>query len=120
MNIAKIMVTVYMSAVLALAGCAAFEPEPYKLERTVSTISVKVDPMLGGTAGMGQLAGNHNSGTLGEAKVVGDHCYITLREYPACLAHEVRHCYEGAWHPAASDTFPGNSDDCDQGWGGAR
>lgn len=97
--IEKMMVAAYMVAVMTLAGCAAFDPEPYHLERTVSTISVNVDPMLGGVGGMGQLAGNHNTGVLGEARVVGDHCYITLREYPVCLAHEVRHYLEGEWHP---------------------
>lgn len=35
---------------------------------------------------------------LGRYSIVGDTCYIALREYPACLAHEVRHCLEGDWH----------------------
>jgi len=48
----------------------------------------------------------------GYAVVVGDKCSIVLREYPVCLSHEVRHCFEGSWHPKASATFPGNSDDC--------
>lgn len=26
-------------------------------------------------------------------------CVITLREYPQCLLHEIRHCIEGQWHP---------------------
>ena len=28
----------------------------------------------------------------------GDTCVIYLRTYPRCLAHEIRHCYEGNWH----------------------
>lgn len=113
-------VMIFMAAVLGLSACAAFSPEPYTLKRTVSTITVKIDPMLGGTAGMGQLAGNHNTGVLGEAHVTGDTCAITLREYPVCLAHEVRHCLDGEWHPPQSATFPPNDQDCDQGWGGAQ
>lgn len=35
---------------------------------------------------------------LGQARWVGNQCYIELREYPACLKHEVRHCLEGDWH----------------------
>jgi hypothetical protein len=26
-------------------------------------------------------------------------CIITLREYLQCLLHEIRHCFEGQWHP---------------------
>lgn len=39
---------------------------------------------------------------------IGDgFCNIRLREYPKCLLHEIRHCFEGDYHPnEASD------DDC--------
>lgn len=82
---------------LLLTGCAAFDPEPYNLQRNISTITVEVDPMLE---------------TLGQATVAGDKCIVVLREYPTCLAHEIRHCLEGSWHPKQSATFPGNDDDC--------
>jgi len=82
---------------LLLTGCAAFEPEPYDIKHPVSTISITVDPMLK---------------TQGLATVTGDKCTVVLREYPVCLAHEIRHCFEGAWHPKASASFPGNDDDC--------
>ena len=36
-------------------------------------------------------------------------CYIWLREYPKCLAHEMRHCMEGNWHGNAA-----SSEDCYQ------
>ena len=81
---------------LLLTGCAAFSPEPYDIKHPVSTITIKVDPML-----------NRD----GEAVVSGDKCSIVLRVYPVCLAHEVRHCLEGNWHPTSTD-YPGNSDDC--------
>lgn len=35
---------------------------------------------------------------LGTADIQGDECIIRLKQYPKCLAHEVRHCYEGNWH----------------------
>jgi len=89
---------------LLLTGCAAFEPEPYNLQRQISTITVEVDPLLGVIPGRG------DSGITGRALVAGDKCHITLREYPYCLAHEVRHCYEGAWHTKQ----PGTEKDCFQ------
>ena len=91
---------------LLLTGCAAFEPEPYTLQRHISTITIKVDPMLG------MLPNTEGESREGEATVTGDKCTVVLREYPICLSHEVRHCFEGNWHPKASATFPGNDDDC--------
>lgn len=35
---------------------------------------------------------------LGKAELYDDHCVIYLRKYPQCLAHEIRHCFEGNWH----------------------
>ena len=90
---------------LLLTGCAAFEPEQYNLQRQISTITIKVDPMLG------MLPNSEGESRAGEATVVGDKCTIVLREYPVCLSHEVRHCFEGSWHPTSTD-YPGNSDDC--------
>ena len=104
----RIPVLIFMAAVLGLSACAAFSPEPYTLKRNVSTITVKVDPMLGFQA-TGQN-GLLPSGVLETATVVGDKCFIVIREYPVCLAHAVRHCLEGEWHPKASATFPGNTD----------
>ena len=91
---------------LLLTGCAAFDPEPYNIIHPISQITITVDPMLG------MMPDQYESHVAGVARVNGDTCHITLREYPVCLAHEVRHCFEGAWHPEQSDTFPGNDDDC--------
>ena len=38
------------------------------------------------------------------AEIQGDKCTIYLRKYPECLAHEVRHCYEGNWHEGRKST----------------
>lgn len=39
-----------------------------------------------------------NPNIIGTADITGNVCTIHLRKYPQCLAHEVRHCYEGNWH----------------------
>jgi len=36
-------------------------------------------------------------------------CDIYIKRYPVCLAHGVRHCFEGHWH----DAMP-NGEDCYQ------
>ena len=75
-----------------LTACTFFDAPRPVLERTASIINVKIDPALP---------------TLGHAQWVGQLCTITLREYPVCLQHEVRHCLEGEWHRATP-----NNDDC--------
>ena len=35
-------------------------------------------------------------------------CEITLKQYPICLLHEIRHCLEGDWHPRDEP----NTEDC--------
>ena len=85
------MIRVLLLCVL-LTACASFDAPRPVLERTASIINVKIDPALA---------------TLGHAQCVGQLCTITLREYPVCLQHEVRHCLEGKWHGATP-----NNDDC--------
>ncbi|MNZ43824.1 hypothetical protein D3C78_614360 [compost metagenome] len=74
---------VLLAAAAGLTGCDDFNGPPPKLQRAVSTITVRVDPDLR---------------SPGWADWKGDACRIILREYPLCLAHEVRHCFEGDWH----------------------
>lgn len=74
-----------------LTACDSFDAPRPVLERTASIINFKIDPTLV---------------TLGHAQWVGQLCTITLREYPICLAREVRHCLEGKWHgdePSSED-----------------
>jgi len=92
---------------LLLTGCAAFDPEPYNIKQDTVTVQVVINPMLTAFDYKGDII--HPMGT---AERKDGKCLITLREYPVCLAHEVRHCFEGAWHPKASKYFPGNDDDC--------
>ena len=48
------------------------------------------------------------AGALACSVVTGPLCQIYIRRdiYPACIAHEVRHCHEGEWHQSPS------SEDC--------
>lgn len=86
------MIRVALCGLLLLAGCDAFDPPAPVLERTASVITVEIDPGLK---------------TLGYARWSGALCTITLRKYPVCLQHEVRHCLEGDWHVGRDTT-----DDC--------
>lgn len=63
-----------------LTGC---DSEPPKLKYPGFVLTIHVDPALP---------------TLGLAEMTPGICKITLREYPTCLLHEVRHCAEGLWH----------------------
>lgn len=78
---------VLIAVLLVLCGCTAFSPPPPTLQRHTSVITVKINP---------------NLATEGWASWQGGVCTITLRKYPICLAHEVRHCLEGDWHPGSS------------------
>lgn len=68
----------------AITGCDDFDGPPPQRLRDTSVITISVDP-----------GARHP----GWADWKGGACHITLREYPLCLAHEVRHCFEGDWHP---------------------
>ena len=94
-----------ITAVL-IAGCSSFDPEPYNVTRNPVKVQVVINPMLSVIDYKGDVAS-----PAGTAQMVGDTCVITLKEYPIGLAHEMRHCLEGKWHPGASKQFPGNSDD---------
>lgn len=90
---------------LLLTGCAAFDPEPYNIKHPVSVVTIEVVPQL--------VRFDHNGNlvdVMGTATRSGDKCHIKLREYPLCLAHEMRHCIEGQWHPP----MVANDDDCYQ------
>ena len=99
---------------VSLAGCAAFDPEPYKIVHPTSTITVKVDSMLGymheGEVDPRWAVGG---GVIGMAVLypATSSCVITLREYPRGLQHEMRHCIENNWYPEENASFPGNTDD---------
>lgn len=80
----------YLALALLLTGCAYTPPEPVR--RDVRIVVKSPFPF-------------DNPRQYGEASYFPAHnlCVIHLREYPTCLAHEVRHCYEDNWH-AGRDT----------------
>lgn len=91
-------------AILAVAGCAAFDRPEYQLQRAAVSIRVFEVPL-----GMAVGADGEIIEPAGRSLMLSDGtCLIMLRQYPICLAHEVRHCLEGGFHPPAAP----NDDDC--------
>ena len=66
---------------LSLVGCDA---EPKEIAQDSFRMQLSVVPGLE---------------TRGLAVWQEGECQILLRKYPECLLHEVRHCFEGEWHP---------------------
>ena len=91
-----ISVLITVAVVLAvLVGCSdsdLFSEPTYNIERKTFVMQIEFDESL-------QYDG------LAEWR--DGYCKITLKQYPRCLAHEVRHCIEGHWH----DERP-NGEDC--------
>jgi hypothetical protein len=86
----KIHLSCLTPAVIALSffisGCATHVPVPVRTDMHV-ILKSPVD--------------HENPRVLGTATYLRsiNTCIITLREYPVCLLHEIRHCFEGQWHP---------------------
>lgn len=71
-----------------MSSCATFKDYNSKAlfpTRTISTIEVR--RLIGG-----------DQKILAYSEIAEEKCVIYLRQYPKCLSHEVRHCYEGNWH----------------------
>lgn len=86
--IASLITLSWLLLLAFLLGWFNEEPKPvlrydFKFERFVGNISIKEDP---------------NLPTLGKHQEVGGMHFITLRKYPICLLHEIRHATEGDWH----------------------
>ncbi len=81
---------------LLLTGCSIFHaPNPVPtVDAIVATVMLTEDlpPFI-----------------MGEAHYGGAVCQVKIRKsnYPNCLTHELRHCFEGKWH----DDRP-NQEDC--------
>ena len=73
-----------------LAGCSS--PKPVLL-RNISAITIIE------TNHFTTPQSSREGEILGEATIKGATCVIRLKKYPQCLLHEVRHCFEGNWHP---------------------
>lgn len=81
-------------ALLSLAflqGCASLEPA-YKVQLP-NTVAVTIE----------QAPEKLTKKELGRATIKMKDgtpyaCHVILRQYPVCLLHELRHCFEGNWH----------------------
>lgn len=71
---------------LYLAGCSTNVDKPFTLnaKHKIETITIKVKPDMRLINGL--------------AIRVGKACVITLKQYPICLNHELKHCFEDHWH----------------------
>lgn len=77
-----LLICVLLSGCMSIVSYNTVIPFP-----DTSAMSIEIHQLKGG---------NHN--ILGTADIQGNKCIIHLRKYPHCLAHEVRHCFEGNWH----------------------
>lgn len=94
-------VSVFAAAVAVgtalIGGCATHQPAPLQPTPLPFTITVVENPeaVPKGYAGVAHM--KYKDGVIYE-------CAVTLRKYPICLAHEVRHCLEGDFHPGRRST----------------
>lgn len=86
-------------SMLFLVGCASIDANRtsrYSIIQSDVHVTLIKDAKLPRLPnGMPQLA----------RTTVGDgFCIIELTEYPRCLLHEIRHCFEGNWHEGKETT----------------
>lgn len=73
----------FLTAFIGLAVSSDVIKSPAQKLQSIFIVVLKIDP---------------NLPTLGLAEMRPGSCIITLRKYPICLLHEIRHCTEGDWH----------------------
>ena len=72
-----------------LSGCAV-DHKLYEINTANVQVSIEIDPMMEKPRqGFSKLK-------MRDKKI--ESCEIVLKRYPVCLAHEVRHCFEGDFH----------------------
>lgn len=76
-----------------LASCSITQPIIVQQRKVQVTLTYPVK--LPDKAGKPQLA---------RTTVGSGFCIIELVKYPQCLAHEMRHCFEGNWHEGRETT----------------
>lgn len=74
---------------ILLSSCTQFIEHNTRVDFPANTnMKIEIRKLKGG-----------NLNTLAYTEVYPNNsCIIYLRNYPQCLSHEVRHCYEGDWH----------------------
>ena len=91
--------TVVLAAML-LTGCSSFDAPKHNIIHNQFVLTVREDPNLMPP----NVRGTADLLMFKDTK----HCIVTLRKYPQCLLHEVRHCIEEHWH----DPKVPNGEDC--------
>lgn len=88
---------VFSLFIFVISGCAAIVEHNTRIVLPVnSSTHIEVRKMVGGDSRVRAYAELYPNNT----------CIIYLRNYPQCLAHEVRHCLEGNWHEGKeSDSY---------------
>ncbi len=80
---------VFFVVMSTVVGCSSTKPV---LIRNSSTLTIiETDQFITSQS-------SREGEILGEAVIKGSTCVIRLKQYPQCLLHEVRHCFEGNWH----------------------
>lgn len=79
---------------LCLAACAQPRPQ-YDLQRTEATVRVHIVERIPGRPNLYGLS----SCREGDCEV-----WIRRSVYPKCLVHELRHAFEGDFHPMGPST----------------
>ena len=79
-----------------LIGCAAPSQRSYDIKQTAVTVTLVP---YNGKFVTKPVAGEviHAESDIGDG-----FCDIRLKKYPKCLLHEIRHCFEGDFHPNES------------------
>lgn len=77
-------------ATALLQGCASIEPYRVELPNTVE-VTIEQSPEKLKPREMARAVIKRKDGKPYA-------CHVILRQYPVCLLHEMRHCFEGNWH----------------------
>jgi hypothetical protein len=90
----RLGIKLLLALTLLLSSCTTYDSP--KILRSAFTLSItESDNLPPNTLGTAVYHPSLNA------------CIITLRKYPQCLLHEIRHCIEGDWH----GDLP-NTEDC--------
>lgn len=98
----KLVLTSLLTFSLLLSGCAPTDARFIKIiEDKGYVVTVIEDPNLS------RFKQGYPIRGLALMAPLTKYCTVILLEYPICLEHELKHCYEGSWHPRheANDDF---------------
>lgn len=81
-------------AALLMAGC---DQTPSQIERTDAIVHIRLVDSIDYKQGYD---------AMGLTRCANGVCVVEIRRdlYPACVTHEIRHVFEGDWHPGRETT----------------